>query len=111
MEFDIFMQYYSYLRDQLNLIDVDKLFDQFYGIQLITHDDHMALQHQFHYKKCVPDLILTRLASHLLSGETILFHKMLEILNMYSGVSTYNKAIEIQVVLHRRLLGMYIVSK
>ena len=110
MEFDIFMYYYSYLRDQLNLIDVDKLFDQFCGVQLITHDD-MSLQHQYRYSKCVPDLILARLASRLLSGKTHLFHEVLEILKMYSGVSTYNKAIEIQVVLHRRLLGMYVVSK
>ena len=98
--FDVLMGYYSKLHDQMNLIDADELRDRFYSVELITHSDRISIQ-----RKHIPDLILTRLASYLLSGETHLFCKVLGVLHCYEHVAICGIAVEIQTVLNR-LFGM-----
>ena len=103
------MQYYSKLCGQLSLMDADNLCDLFYAVELTTvHEMTLTLILQLHSisEKYVPELILTRLASCLLSGKTHLFYKMLKILKEHRDVSIRTITVEIQVALHRRLIGM-----
>ena len=97
VEFDILMQYYCKLRDKMRRIDFDKLHDWFVNAGIITHDDRMN----------EPDIILTEMANHLLSGTCVL-QIMFEILQKHSGI--FNDLVsEIQVALDQKLLtGMYV---
>ena len=106
MEFDLLMQYYKKLRHQMSLIDAHELCHQFSNIELVIHYDTILLQHKDIFEKYVPELILIRLASHLLSGKTHLFHEMLGVLENHRDVGMDTITMEIQVAFLRRQLGM-----
>ena len=97
MEFDILMQYYNKLRDQMSLIDSQKLHDWFCCAGIITRTS----------RNYTPEMKIAKMASHLLSG-TYIFHIMLETLRNHSDIF-HDLVSEIQVVLDQKLLtGMYV---
>ena len=97
VEFDILMQYYNKLRDQMSLIYFRKLHDWFVNAGIITHGGRMY----------VPEIILTKMASHLLSGTCVL-QIMFETLQKHSHIF-HDLISEIQIALDQKLLtGMYV---
>ena len=83
IELDVFMQYYRKLLAQMSLINVYKLQFSYLEAGIIAVNDiKLIIFH--HYKTtpgvCIQEIILIRMANHLLSGNFILLHKMLEIL-------------------------------
>ena len=93
MAFDILMQYYSKLSDQISFVDDDKLCAWFADTGIITCDDMEFIKTQHMMNKA--EVTLTRLASHLLLGGTTSFYKMLEILQNH-GVINDDLVAEIQ---------------
>ena len=77
IELDVFMQYYRQLLTEMSLIDADKCYSYFKA-GIITDNDMKMIQ--FHPGVYMQEIILIRMANHLLSGNINLFHKMLEIL-------------------------------
>ena len=99
--FDILMQYYSRLRDQM--IPHCYLFKD---SGIITLEDERFINSSFY----AAELILTRLTNHLLCGKTNLFYKMLEILQSPSHVIRHDLVSEIQLVLDQNMpIGMKIL--
>ena len=72
------MQYYKKLTAQMGFIDADRLCVLFLHAGIITHSDEQFIQSR--HIPGVHEIILIRMANHLLSGNTHLFYKMLEIL-------------------------------
>ena len=105
MEFDILMQYYDTLRDQMNLIDGDKLLKQFCGAKLINLGGRMSVEYYYMFMINVPKLILTRLASYLLIGKIYLFYKGLRVLQILGSVTIHEMASKIESALNH-LNGM-----
>ena len=85
MAFDILMQYYSKLSDQISLVDADELCAWFTDAGIITRDDMEFIKTQGVVNKA--EVMLTRLASHLLNGDTTLFYKMLEIIQIHGVIN------------------------
>ena len=98
VEFDILMQCYSKLCDQMRLIDFNEFFDElhFYGDTFMFYGCSISK----------PEFLLTILASQLLSGIKESFFKMLKTLKRHEDDSTHSITVEIQVALHQRLIGM-----
>ena len=98
--FDILMQYYSKLRDQMSAHDYSCLFAD---AGIITSEDKRFINSLISLKDSIAaELILTRLANHLLCGKVSLFCKMLEILQSQPGGINHLVA-EIQVVLDQAM--------
>ena len=90
------MKYYGKLRDQMVHIDDDKLCNELTIIRIITSED-MEFINDFQIYSV--ELILTRLADNLLSGETGIFYTMLEFLQTHTDVTIHYLFAEIQVEL------------
>ena len=105
MVFDILMQYYGMLRDEMSLIDDNELLKQFCGAKLINLGDRMSVQHYYRSKIDVPKLILTTLASYLLIGEIYLFYKGLGVLQILGSVTIHGISSKIESALNH-LIGM-----
>ena len=99
VEFDILMQYYRKLRDRMSQIQFNVLHDWFVNAGIITHDD----------RSYAPDIILTKMASHLLSGTCVL-QIMFETLRRHTDIF-HDLESKIQVALDQKLLtGMYVCT-
>ena len=91
------MQYYSKLRKKFSLIDSDMLHHWLFDAGIITHG----------YKVLIPEVVLTKMADHILSG-TYVFHIMLENLRKFPDISFHDLVSKIQGALEKRLMtGMY----
>ena len=97
--FDILMQYYNKLRDQISTHpDLCYLFKV---SRFITLEDWRFINWEHKY---AAELILTRLANYLLCGKTDSFYKMLDILQSRTDVISHDLVAEIQLVLSQ--IGM-----
>ena len=104
------MQYYSKLTAQMDMefIDVDEL----YYAGIITNHDIKFIRSR-HYKPISkvykPEIILTKMANHLLRSNKGLFDKMLKILQYHADVTLLHLVSEIQTALdHTMLTGTYV---
>ena len=94
------MQYYTALRDRMRLIDAHEFRDWFANTEIITHDDVAIYKHAF--MMYGPEIILTKMAGHLLSGKTRLLFIMFETLRNHSDIF-HDLVSEFQVVLNQTL--------
>ena len=106
--FNIFMQYYNKLRVQMSYMDAKEFCPWLLENGIITKSDMEFIQS--HYYKRIPkaykpEVILTRMVSHLLNGETNLFYKIIGsfILWNYANATMLSLCAEIHVVLNQKM--------
>ena len=80
IELDIFMQYYGKLMVQMSFEDVNELHFSYWEAGIMADNDIKLIYYETTPGVYIQEIILIRMANHLLSGNFILFHKMLEIL-------------------------------
>ena len=98
LEFDILIQYYGKLRDQMRLIGANKLRDWFVNAEIT---DVGIYTHAFMMYE-PEEKILIKVASRLLSGETHVLYLMFETLQNHSDLF-HDLVSEIQVELDQKL--------
>ena len=102
------MQYYNKLKVQMSYMDGNEFCPWLLEKRIITESDMKFIQ-SCSYKHIPmahkPEVILTRMASHLLSGVTDIFYKLLEIfvLRKYADVTLLGLFAEIHVVLKQTM--------
>ena len=109
LEFDILMEYYNKLRGQMKLIDAYKLCDWFASAEIIAHDNVGSYAHAHAFMMYGPqEILLAKVANHLLGGETHVLYIMFETLQNHSDLF-HNLVSEIQVTLDHKLhTGKYV---
>jgi len=83
MEFEILMQYYNELTSTLRDF-IHRLCLELQDAEIITSDDKDYVKSHIYES----EVLLTRIAHHLLSGKTNLFYKFLEIMQITRVVTT-----------------------
>ena len=108
------MQYYNKLKVKMSYMDGNEFCFWLLEKRIITKSDMEFIQ-SCSYKRIPmahkPEVILSRMASRLLSGETNIFYKLLEIfvLRNCADVTLLSLLAEVHVVLKQAMSsGMYI---